>query len=604
VLLIVTILLVLAGIVLLALGLVQDRSSLIYVSMACAVVAGLVLFVFHRLTRRALGVSGAGADGGGARSDRGAAEPEASRAAEGTAAREPAGAPAEQHAVIGSKPPASSPAALDDLPAESVPTTDAVATPVGREAGGGLAKSGDAAGAAGAAGAGDTGGAEGGPGKAGDAGGAPGRGAAGEAGDAGGAGAKAGDDLFDDDAGFGDEGSAATSAASAASASAAHPEAAPASAASSAAPPAPTQSGATSEERGGDRWDGGWDGDDEFVFPIEEYDDLRVTEILPILDELEPDELVDVRDRERAGKSRGTILRRIEALLSGEAPGAEAVGAGGSGGAGADTGAGAAGADATGAVSAAAPTAGGPGEALGAPVTERGGVADAPRTGVPEEPAEAPAQTGAPAAQSDAPAQSDVSAHSEAVTERAEASRTEAPVAQSGAPAAQSDASAERHDAPAEQSETVAHTGGGRGGNPIADYESLRVAEILPRLAELDPAGLAVVEAAERTGANRTTVLNRILRLRDAAGLNRPLPEGEDEGTPRPTRSFRTASRIDPAHRAAAARRAAAAGRNGPDRAPAAGARPDPGAPPPGSNPPEQAPPAPPSPRPDPDAPQ
>jgi hypothetical protein len=58
---------------------------------------------------------------------------------------------------------------------------------------------------------------------------------------------------------------------------------------------------------------------DGAAFPIQNYDELRVGEILPRLRGLEPDELQDVRDRESAGKSRGVILRRVDELLASEA---------------------------------------------------------------------------------------------------------------------------------------------------------------------------------------------------------------------------------------------------------------------------------------------
>jgi hypothetical protein len=60
-------------------------------------------------------------------------------------------------------------------------------------------------------------------------------------------------------------------------------------------------------------WDDDWG--DEIVFPIADYDDLRVSEILPVLPELDPDELEEVRDRESAGRGRTTILDRIDDLL-------------------------------------------------------------------------------------------------------------------------------------------------------------------------------------------------------------------------------------------------------------------------------------------------
>ncbi|HET6873300.1 MAG TPA: hypothetical protein VFH70_00880 [Acidimicrobiales bacterium] len=55
---------------------------------------------------------------------------------------------------------------------------------------------------------------------------------------------------------------------------------------------------------------------DEILFPIEDYDELRVAEILPLLGQLEPDELQEVRDRELAGKARATILDRIDDRLN------------------------------------------------------------------------------------------------------------------------------------------------------------------------------------------------------------------------------------------------------------------------------------------------
>lgn len=75
---------------------------------------------------------------------------------------------------------------------------------------------------------------------------------------------------------------------------------------------------------GADDQEGAWsdqdeeewaDWDDEVVFPIEDYDELRVAEILPLLGQLEADELQEVRDRELAGKARATVLDRIDDRL-------------------------------------------------------------------------------------------------------------------------------------------------------------------------------------------------------------------------------------------------------------------------------------------------
>ena len=68
--------------------------------------------------------------------------------------------------------------------------------------------------------------------------------------------------------------------------------------------------------------------EDDGYFPIEEYDDLRASEILPLLPELDDDELEMVQERESNGAARSSILRRIEALLgapvAGEDVGADA----------------------------------------------------------------------------------------------------------------------------------------------------------------------------------------------------------------------------------------------------------------------------------------
>lgn len=49
---------------------------------------------------------------------------------------------------------------------------------------------------------------------------------------------------------------------------------------------------------------------------------------------------------------------------------------------------------------------------------------------------------------------------------------------------------------------------------PIDDYESLAASQVVARLGDLDPAGLAAVEAFERAHRNRRTVLGRIGQLR------------------------------------------------------------------------------------------
>jgi hypothetical protein len=53
--------------------------------------------------------------------------------------------------------------------------------------------------------------------------------------------------------------------------------------------------------------------------PIADFDNLKVGEIVPLLSELDIDELEAIRDYEQAGKARNTILSRIEVLIA-EAP--------------------------------------------------------------------------------------------------------------------------------------------------------------------------------------------------------------------------------------------------------------------------------------------
>lgn len=73
-----------------------------------------------------------------------------------------------------------------------------------------------------------------------------------------------------------------------------------------------------------DEWaDDDWG--DEVVFPIEDYDELRVGEIVPLLPELDPEELEEVRDREVATKNRASIVARIDELLGTGQPTAPAA---------------------------------------------------------------------------------------------------------------------------------------------------------------------------------------------------------------------------------------------------------------------------------------
>ena len=82
----------------------------------------------------------------------------------------------------------------------------------------------------------------------------------------------------------------------------------------SAEPAASSVATLTRDEGAADGYDEDFDDDDGDLFPIAEYDDLRVAEILPLLPELDDDELEIVRAREVSTKNRGTILNRIDEL--------------------------------------------------------------------------------------------------------------------------------------------------------------------------------------------------------------------------------------------------------------------------------------------------
>jgi hypothetical protein len=82
-----------------------------------------------------------------------------------------------------------------------------------------------------------------------------------------------------------------------------------------AAPAVGRRAAAEVEEEEEPEYDDG--GEDELMFPIEDYDDLRVSEILPLLPELYDDELELVSERERDGANRASVLNRINELLGG-----------------------------------------------------------------------------------------------------------------------------------------------------------------------------------------------------------------------------------------------------------------------------------------------
>jgi hypothetical protein len=55
---------------------------------------------------------------------------------------------------------------------------------------------------------------------------------------------------------------------------------------------------------------------------FEHYDDLKASEIIPLLASLEPDDLVALRDHERRSRGRRTVLQAIDRALRASAVGA------------------------------------------------------------------------------------------------------------------------------------------------------------------------------------------------------------------------------------------------------------------------------------------
>ena len=100
-------------------------------------------------------------------------------------------------------------------------------------------------------------------------------------------------------------GTEADAAEAAAEAEAADDAVAPAPAPAAAAAPAPATSLLDDDE------------DDAYFFPIADYDALSVSQITPLLPQLEADELEEVREREVSGAGRKTILNEIDRLLGG-----------------------------------------------------------------------------------------------------------------------------------------------------------------------------------------------------------------------------------------------------------------------------------------------
>jgi hypothetical protein len=180
---------------------------------------------------------------------------------------------------------------------------------------------------------------------------------------------------------------------------------------------------------------------EDLEFPIADYDELRVAEILPLLEELEPDEIEVVRDREVAGRNRAVVLRKLEEL---------------------------------------------------------GGGVPAPAAG--RRPA-APAVNGT----------------------------RQRPTVERPAVEPPADGGYEDEDAGYESAEED-FAQGGRGAShvdfPIADYDDLRLTEILPLLPQLEPVELEMVRQRELEGERRATLLNRIDALIGSGPARAPARQG------------------------------------------------------------------------------
>jgi hypothetical protein len=215
---------------------------------------------------------------------------------------------------------------------------------------------------------------------------------------------------------------------------------------------------------------------EDLEFPIADYDELRVAEILPLLEELEPDEIEVVRDREMSGRNRAVVLHKLDELTGG-APAPPAPPAG---------------------RRPAAPVVNGVGErpAVERPAVERPAV---------ERPAVQRPAVERPAVERPA-------------VERPAVERpaVERPAVERPAEIGYDDEDAGYGDGydSADEEYDEEYDEGGRGAHdvefPIADYDDLRLTEILPLLPQLEPVELEMVRQRELEGERRATLLNRI----------------------------------------------------------------------------------------------
>jgi hypothetical protein len=196
-------------------------------------------------------------------------------------------------------------------------------------------------------------------------------------------------------------------------------------------------------------------------FPIENYDDLEVVEVLPLLGDLTTGDLDQVRQREAAGRAHPWILARIDALLESEAETGEWAPSGYSAGV--------------------------------ASFEDRGHEADEEDEGHDEALAQDDHQAWAPP-ESEWGGSTEVADWSASDFELESAEDTLFEDIDAVAPARS-------------------------GGLPIPNYDDLRANEVLPLLSNLSPRDLQAVRAAEAAGKNRTSILSRIDTLLNRAGV-------------------------------------------------------------------------------------
>jgi hypothetical protein len=304
--------------------------------------------------------------------------------------------------------------------------------------------------------------------------------------------------------------SAAPATTAGATSAAAPPSSPPAPAAPAAPSPAPAPKAAAKAPPPPPRYAASWEQDLAVEFPIADYDDLTEDEIVPLLPELDEEELDMVEERERLTKSRPTVLAEIDraraaALDSPAAPEPAAA-------APAREPAAAAPEPAAAPEAAAAPEPAAAREATAAPAAAAA-EARAPAAAAPApEPAPEPAAAPVPAQRAEAEPAAAGPEPAPAAAQPAAATGGEAPAGSPDGAAAASPA------APPDQAEPSDRTATAGESLPIPDLHSRRANEVVVALGSLDVAQLEAVRAEEEAGARRRTVLaavdRRLAKLR------------------------------------------------------------------------------------------